>query len=467
MLPVTLVVCAIPLRYVGNTAENVPEPLFRMETARRTLLSIDVVWTIAEATGPRAGRTLRYRNRCRGESEILERLQNDEGVVEYDRTGAPRLGSEQRYLRNPQYSAEFLGRFPECRVYPAGVGDEMQLASMRRMHDIRALGLCPDFNGTRRLDNALRGFPDPDTRRTYTTEKRGDLHVVTARLASGEAIVWEINPNKGWNAERIQFLNEGRLELDAQVTLEQFDGVWFPASVELFRGPPGREPVYTVRVEQARFDPNPPNRPLGLEDMALEVGTQILTAQKVGDPERRVWDGRAALEVEAFREKRRAGRITLGPTVQAYAEDAAPPHPEERFYWQKRLSQDAVTQRPSDWERYVQGFVGRHGLTDEQTQKAVAILADCQQRAHAQIDANRAEFERIEQRFAASESINELRRSGELDELNARMERLTAPIDRIFERELKPRLDGLLTRAQRAAASAPTSSPRPAADGRP
>lgn len=89
------------------------------------------------------------------------------------------------------------------------------------------------------------------------------------------------------------------------------------------------------------------------------------------------------------------------------------------------------------WESYTNEFISHHGLTPAQTNSAKAILHDLMQRS--------AQFESsISDRLAEAEKI--------VDAVSRkkRIADLTAPNERLFD-ELKTRLDGLLTAAQRQA----------------
>lgn len=446
-----------------------PDALRAMEEARRKLPPGDIVWTFVRQSGPRS-RVERRRNRYAKDSVLVELLRNDEDVVRYDRDGLPQWASEQRYVRNEDYCAEFTEGRPECYVTPAS-GVRAQAKEREYFKDIRSLGLNASFLDDSRLDGAAENFPDAGLSRRYSVEQRGAVHVVTAELESNESLVWEINSEKGWNAERIRLVRSGQIVYEAEILLERFGNVWFPSSYELFHGPQ-REPVYAVRVEEARFEPAAGEESLGLKELRLEVGTQVLYFFGAGEPERKVWDGENAITVEDFRQKRREGKITLGPTMQGYADGRPNPHPEEKLYWSRRLSAQRPRAALSEWERYVQEFIHRYALDEEQTQRALSVLQESQHRANAYVDTRREQFERIEQRVAAFEDLNELRASGELDDLVSRMQSLMKPIDEVFERELKPRLDRLPTRAQReaaeradaasgSAASAPAPGSRP------
>lgn len=94
----------------------------------------------------------------------------------------------------------------------------------------------------------------------------------------------------------------------------------------------------------------------------------------------------------------------------------------------------------SEWERYTREFIARYKLDQKQTTIAERLLRRCQSRGNDYVTRRRAAFQ-------------EAGRSGDAERLDA----LRAPIGEIFEKQLKPGLDRIPTRAQRAAAE---SSPR-------
>jgi len=114
-------------------------------------------------------------------------------------------------------------------------------------------------------------------------------------------------------------------------------------------------------------------------------------------------------------------------------------------------------QRADDpWELYTADFIVRHRLTPGQTETALRVLRQCQEMrariwgAQRSVSTSRAPPE-PDAGAAATTSAPASARSPEGDEPAAR-------INEIFEGRLKPRLDSVLTRAQRAAAAS-----RPAA----
>jgi hypothetical protein len=107
----------------------------------------------------------------------------------------------------------------------------------------------------------------------------------------------------------------------------------------------------------------------------------------------------------------------------------------------------------SKWDAYVEDFIKKYDLTDGQAQKARDILKDC--KGQAARYASKAET-RTE---LYDEQMEKLKKDAKANKdaiakLTEAKAKLLAPIDTIFEKQLKPRLDKLPTRAQRAAAEA-------------
>lgn len=133
----------------------------------------------------------------------------------------------------------------------------------------------------------------------------------------------------------------------------------------------------------------------------------------------------------------------------------------------------------SEWEKYVREFIQKYQLNDEQTQRANAVLAECEAAAERVMTSKKSELERIEKRESelksaggptAAKPAGEPKAAGEakiatdgknkeLAELTKRREELLAPINRIFEDQLKPKLEKLPTRAQRKTAEEKSSKP--------
>ena len=108
----------------------------------------------------------------------------------------------------------------------------------------------------------------------------------------------------------------------------------------------------------------------------------------------------------------------------------------------------------SAWEKYVREFIAKYKLNDEQTQKANAVLEDCEAQAKRYMIGRREQIEKFDKQIEALRKSKDKSKSKGLSELNEKREKLIEPIERIFDEQLKPRLERLPTRAQRRAAEA-------------
>ncbi len=105
----------------------------------------------------------------------------------------------------------------------------------------------------------------------------------------------------------------------------------------------------------------------------------------------------------------------------------------------------------SQWERYVEDFITRYKLDDGQTERARAILKDCQEQANRHMQRAKPRIDQLERQM---EKTGSEERAAKLRErLDQQKQRLLQPIGIIFESRLKPSLEKLPTRAQRAAAA--------------
>lgn len=123
------------------------------------------------------------------------------------------------------------------------------------------------------------------------------------------------------------------------------------------------------------------------------------------------------------------------------------------------------TEFASKWEQYVREFIQRYGLNEEQQQQAQAILKDCQAQGERHIRGKKSEMDRIDARITELRNTRDPAATKEVAELSEQRQKLIEPIEQIFEKSLKPRLEKLPTRAQRKSAEAAANKPK--SDGKP
>jgi hypothetical protein len=178
------------------------------------------------------------------------------------------------------------------------------------------------------------------------------------------------------------------------------------------------------------------------------------------------WDGEKVLNsTDDFSDLVRAGRREWGPTFKRFqrGEDWSSPYQTDAERQLRAASNRAdqaarlFKRHEGAWEAYVRSFIERHELTAEQTTHAWQILATCQSDAEAETRRERLECTPLLTEMLAQGEQFPKRKQEQLDKLIASVR---TRVDDIFENRLKPRLDGLLTRAQRAkTATQPASQP--------
>lgn len=106
----------------------------------------------------------------------------------------------------------------------------------------------------------------------------------------------------------------------------------------------------------------------------------------------------------------------------------------------------------SEWEKYVEGFISRYQLDEAQTTRARTILKDCQDQGERIMKARTPVIEQLDREAAELAKSDDKDKAKKAAAIAEKRKKLLEPIDRIFEGQLKPRLESLPTRAQRAAA---------------
>jgi len=113
----------------------------------------------------------------------------------------------------------------------------------------------------------------------------------------------------------------------------------------------------------------------------------------------------------------------------------------------------------SQWEKYVREFIEKYQLNDEQSQKATAVLEDCQSQADRYLRGRKAQLEKIDAQMETLKGSKSKDKAKSIAALTEKRKKIMAPIDQIFEQQLKPRLERLPTRAQRQAAKLAARKP--------
>lgn len=322
------------------------------------------------------------------------------------------------------------------------------------LDDVRTAGLTlRRWRGS--VQDVLWGTPrnerDRHMPRRYTSEVVDGLHVVTGLDDHGYGMRWWIDPEKGWHATRVQELRDGEVFAEATVTLKQWGDFWFPEKVV--------GPFTTVIVYAASFDQADHAQELTPADIGVDVGMGI--GQK-GAPGYLFWDGHGTIGVDEYVAKVKSGELVIAPSVkEVWAKqhikrkiDANPVPADTVAQRQARGAEtDIVRVRKFDsqWEAYTRRFIARYALNKSQSDKALGILKNCQNQGLRYLARNRNKLEKLEKRSAELRKADATGNAGQLSKISEQLARLAQPLDDIFEKQLKPRLDKLPTRAQRKA----------------
>lgn len=439
-----------------------PEALQALENAHRVIRNGEVRWTVTPVAD--GGRSLNYVTRFAANGDtIFENRGDDDGWTQFD----PQTGKGTR-------------RFPQLHLsnsdgywwaQESGIGgrwyvdeSEAEMAEFGTVHDVRMSGKTAS-SWPMQFGVGTKGLwgraDDPIIR--YDTEKEGDYHVVKATTESGAKITWFISPTKGWNAERVTY-ESGRYFAESMTTLEEFSGAWLPVLTEYFEK---GKLIESIAIQEVKInDPNGPRR-FTLNDIGIQPGEAIAAKHDpapAGKP--RVWNGEAVSEWDDWMADLKSGKREWGarmkllnsgkPYDSPYMTDGE--REQLRVARATRLRFAETHKHEGLWTRYVRDFIARFKLDNEQTQKALLVLSECQQRAKQIVQKRRSDFEDA---FNKLDEANSKKDDAESAKAKARLEELRKPIDAIFEGELVPRLDKLPTRAQRAAADAVAAPPKP------
>lgn len=454
----------------GQKDGDRPKAMEMMEQARAAMISGTVEWIVTDSERT-PGRTIRYINRYAANGDrVTEHRGDQDGWVGWNpQENKPVNKFPKLFLQNGKGVFQTTETGPTVTWWlpkaelpdgeyqpPPDAFDWMDIRSIGMVHELstnsaqgsESLWAPPSF----RIDE--RTPPEIEWSESRQTGK----HIVSCRRSDGVEIVWTIDPERGWNAERVIATDKhASVTFEVRSDLRKYGDTWFAEKVEfLVDGKPRK----AIKVIEASFN-QPDDEPrFDFAWLRKEPGTNLSFCNAPNPDGIQRWDGEAIVSSKEWREAVLSGRKQSGPTFQAIKRGEPPSGPyitETEIRAWERWHPRGVSNRLSAWEKYVSEFIERHACDDEQTQKAAAILAQCQEQGRAYLSKKEKYFHNLQTKTQAA------RARGDRDEqkvLDERYAELRKPIDDIFEEQLKPRLDKLLTRAQREQASrAATSQP--------
>lgn len=454
----------------ADSGVAIPKSIEAFRQSRYALFSGTVEWQ-QESAMKLPGRIFNFTNRYAACGDrIFEELGDQEGWVQWNTADKrPVSRYPHLYLENADgvyTSRETDPSFEWWKPTRAPARQEPTRPTPLEFKDVRFIGMHPAAttgfqeraNAPLLLEQVGEGVPVEPPRVRWSEKVENGKYVATAEMER-HVIRWVIDPERGWNAERIEVLDRaGSVTSEVRCRLRQFDGVWFPESVEHYHNG-----ILGTRIVVSSAQFNRPDDPVefGPNDIRVEAGFNVVPQNfktASGYPVL-IWDGQQALESDEWRELVRTGARQYGPILaEAHRRGGPPESPyatdgerarASAVHREMRLRSDQA-KGLSLWERYVAEFIQQHSLNADQTQKAQTILRSCQEEGQDYLNRRRNDFAR------AQRAIETARQSGDAQELaraDEKLRELRKPIDAIFEERLKPRLNRLLTTAQRAAAA--------------
>jgi hypothetical protein len=428
-----------------------PAGLLAMEANRRALTGV-VEWSVVQADGREMQFVSRFANN--GDYVFENRGTPVGGWTEFDIQGQPTSRIPHLYMRNADgfwiyhetaFSASVYGRsYEESRDWPMDRND---------VRDFRALGVFPS---TKSLEG---GEALGELARLATAEwaerRVGDYVSVTAQISDRAAITWELDPARDWSPVRVSRTSNGVVTHEAITELGHFGKVWLPVSVQyVVNG----EPLCRVFVRHA--SPSRGDGPASFSptDIRIEPGVNISLHTAEETPRRLTWTGSDLVPLDQYLRDVKEGKRPKPTIFDRYMRAGRyagpylmPAEAAELDLEYKRTLQDQSIRRHEQlWERYVREFITRFGLDQDQAAIAWRIHVTCLRQARDYVERNN---KRLVDALSKLDQARDSRQEQRLKAATAAWDELQQPIQRIFEEQLKPRLEKLPTRAQRAAAN--------------
>jgi len=437
--------------------DTMPDSLRNMLASRKSIQHARIDWSIANTFDRYTlGLPTHYRSLLAGSDMGVISEGDDFGVSAFNESGDPIPRMRTAEMRNESgtwtlQTDLFFGKLVRTDATP------------QPMQDVRAVGLLPTPVTFIALDELLAKYPDT-AGTTCFSERRvnGMFEVEGSTVSQRLKIRWTIDPKKDWSPVRVQLIKDQLVLNDCETDYEYVNGIWFPKAARYY-GMDGSL-VTEIRVNDAKIEGVDLPRELSAEHIGFCTGVQVTAFDREDDDESQsdyyFVEGRDLVLAPDFlrmikqnevhpdlrciefveRMRNRDPEATAKPMPTLNSRIAFNPSTRPAT-----LRQGRVRHRSDDlWERYVAAFIRHFSLDAEQTQKAQLILRECVDRREPLLRDRRRELASMLDRAMATESVDRT-----VSELLARF---LEPIDRIFEEQLKPRLDRLPSRAQIAAA---------------
>lgn len=449
-------------------SEERPSALIAFEEARRSLVSGFATFVVTDARS-QTPRSVTYISRFSVNGDrIMENRGDQQGCVYWDDQ------AERGISKFPELTLfSSLGTWQhhetsiDCDLWkPMGESEDSQLGPAPAYLDCRQLGMYYSFNisDTQGFNCIWAPFRPQTTHLKWKQEKHGETFEVSAVADDGTRVTWWINADKGWNAERILAV-DGEHKMETRVALEEHNGVWFPRSIR--HEADGRELV-SIEITDCSWNNADDTLRFSPIDIGLEPGMNITPRNFVAPPDAQalIWNGENVTNWSSWQEDLRAGRRLEGANILRVRRHEPSPYLTEEQRRERDVKHAAdltsfLQYRPmSQWERYTRDFIIRYSLREDQIEKAMQVLRQCQDDGRRIVEQKQRSYVEIGKQLEIARVKAD---KDELAKLENRLIELRKPVAEIFEKQLKPRLDRIPTSEQRrqATTSQPTTDENP------
>lgn len=452
--------CAAQIRDEG--AAEKPKSLLAFVESRRSITSGVVSWNVAVSA---SGRTQHYVNRYAANGDLICEYRGDQdGWVSYR---APENVGQSRFpellLSNDTGVWRYSDTTIQCSWWPRG---EKLTGDPPAMMDYRLAGVFSTSGSIERAVGDRQVWEsDSDPILSYDEGREGGLVYVRGMHDSGATTEWLLDPRKDYNALSIISRTARGDETKMDADVEKRGGVWLPTRITYSR----RGTIEaTVTLESASLNSQADPVSFSPADIGIEPGMavsnqRVAAAPTVGQND---WNGDTVVPHAEFVADVKSGRRIPGPTVkqvwdQGYFDS---PYLTEEQRDSIRLAEAKMERREGAitkaglWQKYVERFIQKYDLDDEQAQKCRRLLADCDALAEKAARKTEARWNEVQAQLKQAIDAGDGKKAIELRDES---KKLSAPIEKIFEDRLKPGLEKIPTRAQRQKAETekPTSTP--------
>lgn len=300
--------------------------------------------------------------------------------------------------------------------------------------------------------------------RNYEETREGNLEIVRIRSDSRTRTYW-IDPEKGWSPIRVRDEYQDGSWTECRNKLDRVDGIWFPRASYMFssRYESGTQPTLVIEIQAAEFNRAEHAHTLTMADMGIDAGFVVFDYATSPATSAR-WNGEAVVSSDEFARQLKSGEVAEGPSfrrsIDRLSRDGEVQSPladapqDGRPIQSARISLRDAGACETLWEEYVRQFVQKYDLVDGQAERAKAIVRDSRQRACAYLRSRKDALNDLAIKFRRLEEKEGTPDPEERRRLKERETKILAPVRKIFEESVKPRLDKIPTRSQRAAAEA-------------